>query len=242
MWRARAFRASASFGIKLNLISLLTLLFEPLVKFAFSFSGGPTQVAYYELASRIITQIRGLVVAASIPLIPAIASLGEADMHRREELLNRATTVTSFAAIGAAAVSICLMPFVSFLVLGSLSERLVYLSIPLIFAWSIHLPSVPIYLAAQTDGRMRWNVLSHLILALAVLVGLALSNTGLNSAVLVSVVVGLILSAGCVFAGNIPMLGIKNVAVKSGRYFVLCVGAITALSLLAWYSFYWIVS
>jgi O-antigen/teichoic acid export membrane protein len=72
-WRAAAFSKTFSFGLKLNGIMVLTLFFEPLVKLALNEAGDTTRVALYELASRIVTQVRSLVVSAASPLMPAIA-------------------------------------------------------------------------------------------------------------------------------------------------------------------------
>ena len=73
-WRKSIFTETAGYALRLNGIGLMGLMFDPLAKFAFNHAGGPAQVAIYELASRVVVQIRGLVIAAATPLVPAFAA------------------------------------------------------------------------------------------------------------------------------------------------------------------------
>jgi O-antigen/teichoic acid export membrane protein len=235
-WQRTAFRASTGFGLKLNGISLLTLLFDPLVKFSFGATGGASQVALYELASRAITQIRGFAVAASMALIPVFASMQPHEQARRIALLEKAVNTSAYAAVAAAAAATVLAPIVSLIVLGKVSAPLLYMSVPLIFAWTMQLPTVPVYLAAQTDGRMRWNALSHALVAVAVIAGALLERAGIAGTLLTSIVVGLLLSSLTVLTGNVPMLGLTEVMRKSRTRLALAAFIIVSICAAGWFS------
>ncbi|MDE8653008.1 hypothetical protein [Novosphingobium album (ex Liu et al. 2023)] len=233
-WQQKAFRVTTGFGLKLNGISLLNLLFEPLVKFSFGATGGASQVALYEIASRVITQIRGFAVAASMALIPVFASLQPHEQARRIVLLEKAVKATAYAAVAAAAAAILLAPIVSLIVLCKVSAPLLYMSVPLIFGWTMQLPTVPVYLAAQTDGRMRWNALSHILVAVAVIAGALLERAGFAETLLKSIVVGLLLSGLTVLVGNVPMLGLADMMKKSKNRLALAAVVIVLLCAASW--------
>jgi O-antigen/teichoic acid export membrane protein len=234
-WRQHIFRSTTGFGLKLSLISILTLLFEPLVKLAFNNVGGPQQVALYELASRVTTQVRGLIIASVIPLVPALAALRTDERVRLQELMRRAMRGTAFAAVAAAITSLMLSPLVSYVVLGEISREMLWLSIPLTFAWSANILGISLYMAAQADGRMRWNTLSHVVLAVAVIVGLMTTGTTYGfGGLMISIVVGIMLSLGCQMFGNAALLQLNNVVYRSMPVLLASLGLIFLACLLAW--------
>lgn len=234
-WRWHLFKTTTGFGMKLSLIGILNLFFDPLVKFAFNKIGGPKDVALYELASRVITQVRGLVIASMIPLVPALAALQQGDRARFHELAIRAAKASAWGAVATTIASLILSPLVSYLVLGKISFEMLWLSIPLIFAWSANITGVTFYLTAQADGRMRWNMLSHLILMVFVIIGASTvgQTHGVNG-LMASIVLGLTFSLGCQLFGNASMLQLGHVLSRSRLVISASLGLISSACLLAW--------
>lgn len=234
-WRAAVFRETFSFGLKLNGIMVLTLLFEPLVKLALNQAGDTTRVALYELASRVVTQVRSLVVSAASPLMPAIAQFKAGQQAVRDALLQRALRITALAAVLAALSALVLAPVASWLVLGRSSPELLAMAVPLAFGWALHLPGLVFYLAAQADGRLRWNALSHLVLGFAVVIGLLVFAPASGvPAIIASVVVGLLASVAILLIGNAAMLGAMPVLRRTTPLLMAVFAAVSALSLAAY--------
>jgi len=99
VWCKETFRSTSLYSVKLNAIGVMGILFEPLAKVAFNHAGGTVAVAVYELASRMVTQVRALVIAAALPLVPAMAATsGPDDLHFRG-LLTRAVRSMGWAAL-----------------------------------------------------------------------------------------------------------------------------------------------
>lgn len=211
-WRRDVFGETAGFAIKLNAIGIVGLLFEPLVKFAFNHTGGPGLVAIYELASRLVVQVRGFVIAAATPLIPAFAAHSDRGDLVFRRTLDSSVRFISVAGVGVALGAVFGAPLVSVVVLEKLSPEVLIMSIMLTLGWAINVLAIPFYFAAQGQGFLRWNFASHVLIAASVLVGvfLPVSVFG-HDGLLVSIVFGLVLSTPVVIVGNSRLLGISDV-------------------------------
>ncbi len=202
-WRRDVFAETTGFALKLQGTGVMGMLFEPLAKFAFNHAGGPGLVVYYELASRLIVQVRSLVVAAATPLVPAFAAHEHTDQPAFKHLLERSTRAAIPAAVATAFVSLAGAPAISFIVLGTLQPDVLLMSAALTIGWAINVLGVPFYFAAQGQGLLRWNFASHALIALSVLVGaLALSPVFGPFGLITAIVTGLLLSAITVLVGN----------------------------------------
>lgn len=230
-WRRGVFAETTGYALKLNAIGVMGLLFEPLSKFAFNHAGGLGLVAYYELASRLVVQVRGLVIAAATPLIPAFAALQSSDHSTVRRMLEKSTRVAMLAAIGVAILALAGAPVMSLMVFGRLEPEVLSMNAALTVGWAINILGVPLYFAAQGQGVLRWNFVSHALIALSVLVGVfflvpAFGSTGLIAAI----VTGLVLSVLSVLIGNAHVLGMMDV-VRGLRWELLAVSlAIAAMS------------
>lgn len=210
-WNRGVFSKTAAYGVKLNSIGVLVLLFEPFVKFCFGLFGGAAQVGLYELALRTILQVRGLVLAAAMPLVPAIAALDPKKTGERDGLVKNAMYIVAVAAPAVTFVTLAAAPVISLIVLDELSLELFVMAIPLIFAWSTNIIGIPFYLAAQANGRMRWNALSHLIAALCVPLGAIMAGDEASASLIWAVVAGIVVSTAVSVIGNAHLLGLASI-------------------------------
>jgi O-antigen/teichoic acid export membrane protein len=210
-WRRDVFGETAGFAIKLNAIGVVGLLFDPLVKFAFNHTGGPGLVAIYELASRLVVQMRGFVIAAATPLVPAFAAHSDSSDVVFRRTLENSIRFISFASVGVALGAVIGAPIVSLIVLEKLSPEMLIMSTVLTFGWAINVLAIPFYFAAQGQGYLRWNFASHVLIAAWVVVGVFLPITVFgHNGLLISTVFGLALSTPVVIFGNSHLLGIHN--------------------------------
>lgn len=229
-WRRNAFAETTGYAVKLNVIGAMGLLFEPLAKFAFNHAGGPGLVALYELASRIVVQVRGLAVAAATPLVPAFAARSGPDDPALRATLEKSTRVAVLAAIGTAVATLVTAPVMSLVVLGRLSPELLGMNAALTAGWSINILVVPIYFAAQALGVLRWNFASHATIAASVVAGAFLLAPLYGPAGLVAAIVaGLCLSTCVTLWGNAHAFNATDILRRLGRY--LLAGSFAIVSL-----------
>ncbi len=238
-WRRDVFGETAGFAIKLNAIGVVGLLFEPLVKFAFNHAGGPGLVAIYELASRLVVQVRGFVIAAATPLVPAFAAHSDRGDVAFKRTLEKSVRLISVTGVAAALCAVLGAPVVSLIVLERLSPEVLIMSTVLTFGWTINVLAVPFYFAAQGQGFLRWNFASHALLAASVLLGvfLPVSMVG-DSGLLVAIAFGLVLSAPVVIVGNSGLLGTGQVCLSMLPWLAGAAGLITLVCAISgWFIF-----
>jgi len=72
-WNINLFNEIVGYGINFQIISVSAMFYDPITKALLSKYGGPSLVGYYEMASRMILQLRALIVSANQVLVPVIA-------------------------------------------------------------------------------------------------------------------------------------------------------------------------
>ena len=72
-WDPSAFRSMLNYGYKFQLISVLQLIVDPITKALLSKFGGLSTLAYYEMAYRLTSQVRSVIINAYQVTIPVIA-------------------------------------------------------------------------------------------------------------------------------------------------------------------------
>lgn len=234
-WRAETFRNTTIYSIKLNAIGVMGILFEPLAKAAFNHAGGTVSVAVYELASRMVTQVRALVIAASVPMVPAMAATDGKKDPRFLNLLARTMKLASWAALLVAVLSLLGAPIMSLVVLGDLSEGMLKMNAILTLGWSANIFALPLYLAGQAFGVLRWNFASHAVIALVLILSLLiLVPVFSTSGVVVGIVGGLAAGTLITMIGNASSFSCYEVLRNSFRNILLSSCCIVALCAGAW--------
>ncbi|MBJ7579522.1 hypothetical protein JHC09_16745 [Devosia sp. MC532] len=209
-WRLDVFVETTGYAIKLNAIGLIGLMFEPLAKFAFNHAGGPGLVALYELSSRLVLQVRGLIIAALTPIVPAFASYKGPQDPAFRQVLEKASTLAVIASIGATIATLVALPIVSIVILDRLSTELITLTAALTLGWSLNIFVIPIYFAAQAIGILRWNFLSHTVMALSVVMGVTLVGDVGPWGLVAAIVIGLTTSMLVILFGNVRALAVVS--------------------------------
>ncbi|MEI8699542.1 polysaccharide biosynthesis C-terminal domain-containing protein [Mesorhizobium sp. ISC15] len=202
-WRKDLFIKTTGYALRLNATGVAALMFEPLAKFAINGAEGPALVALYELASRLIVQIRGMVISAAAPIVPAFAALPGPDAPQFRKMLTKGVKIVSVASVGVCVLTFLAAPIVSIIVLGFVSKKMLYLNAALNMSWSIQMNCLPFYMAGQAFGILRWNFISHAFIAVSVATCalLLVPSFGLTAAV-AAIVVGLLGSLFPSLLGN----------------------------------------
>ena len=84
-WSKAAFKQMFSYGVKFQFISVCQMLYEPTTKALLSKFGGLSLVGFYEMASRLVSQVKSLLVNANQVMVPVIA----AALHNNKEEITK---------------------------------------------------------------------------------------------------------------------------------------------------------
>jgi len=164
-WDYPVLRELIGFGWKLQLATVATVLFEPVTKALLTKFGGLASVGYYEMATRMVQQVRATLVNATQVLVPAIADSENRDPRRASALYRASYNTVSFLAIPIAGMMIVLLPAISDLWIGHYEERFTTFATLLTIGWFTNALTGPSYFTAIGAGRMRWNLVGHVLIA-----------------------------------------------------------------------------
>lgn len=151
-------RELVGFGLKVQGLNLAAFLFEPAIKFVMSSVGGLAALGLFEMAQRLIQQVRQLIVAPSQNLTPMFTEAHASDRERLPLIYEKATALMTAAAVPVfAGLAVC-GPVLSWLWIGHVDWRFVtYLGV-LCVGWLVNTLSVPTFLIGLGVGRIRWNM------------------------------------------------------------------------------------
>jgi len=213
-WKRTIFRQTTAYAVKMNVVGVLGLLFEPVTKYCLTLSGGTTALGAYELAARLVVQLRNLAVSSTVPLVPVLAGISENENHRLATVLTRAQRLIVPAALGVALMSLLATPIMCLIILGHFSMTVLRMGALLTWGWSINLIALPLYLVAQAQGQLRWNIASHALIGLTVVATTAIAPRGEPLYIVTGIAAGLAAGALCAITGNAVAFGVTQVVAR----------------------------
>jgi O-antigen/teichoic acid export membrane protein len=85
-WKLSVLKEMLGYGVKIQITSIMNMLFDPVVKAMMSKFGGLEALGYYGMANNLILQGRAMIVEASRIMVPTIAALQEKDSDKKTKL------------------------------------------------------------------------------------------------------------------------------------------------------------
>lgn len=168
-WQRQRFRELFRFGGAFQIMSLFQVLFEPTTKWLLSVFGGLEAAGYFEMANRAIQQLRQVIVAGLMMLIPHVA-MRQAQAGTDRQVLGQTyrqafrtllwIAVPYFSLIG------CLLPAVLTLWVGHYSDQFIAIGLLCLLGWGLNLLASPAYTILVAVAQLRWVVASQVATAL----------------------------------------------------------------------------
>lgn len=159
-------RRVTKYGLKFQSVSVFQMLGEPVTKFFLSRYGGLGLVGVFEMASRVVVQIRGILVAISSNLLPKLVHIHSTQSSQKvQEVFAQVFRLNynMFAIVFGA-----LILFSSLIVkiwLGEENEMLVFLIQLFSIAWFVNSITIVPYIFNLGSGHLNGNVISHALIA-----------------------------------------------------------------------------
>ena len=194
------FKEIRSYGLKFQLISIFTLLLDPLTKAMLGRFGNIGMIGYYELANKFVTQMRSLLVAMNQVLVPKVSESKEKGILDISRIYKKNYQLVSFTSVYFYTALLCIVPIIEILWLKEKAPLFELYSIISVCAYFINTLCIPSYMINTGTGELRSNVLSHIFMGLVNLfMGLALGIFFGGTGVVIS-------SALAIIAGSLPII------------------------------------
>ncbi|MGA1824849.1 MAG: hypothetical protein ACMUIP_09305 [bacterium] len=199
------------YTFNIQIISLLTIIEEPVTKGLLTKFGSLSMVGYYEMANRLVKQFRAMIVSANQVLVPAFAHLTEVKSEKIIFIYQASYNTIFFISLFVFSSIIVAAPLISTLWIGQYVAIFISFLILLSVGYYLNLLNVPAFYANLGVGNLRWNVIGNSVNALVNLgCGLLLGYMFGGKGVVFARVIALILGSGIIYISyhiinNIPL-------------------------------------
>jgi len=223
-WNKGLFKEIIGYGMNFQIITVTTMLYDPITKALLSKYGGLSMVGYYEMANKMVCQFRTFIVSANQVLVPAIADLKEKNSVKIKSVYLISYQLLFYLSLPLFSLIIVSMPIISELWIGHYEKFFVLFGTLLTIGYFLRILNVPAYSVNLGIGELRWNVISHIVIAslnvgLGFLLGFFYGGLG----VVVAWVISLVLGSSIIYLSyhishKIPLI---EVAPKASRIIII---------------------
>ena len=193
-WNKRIFKEIFSYSIHLQLSSLMAMMLEPISKLMLGYFGSMSSVGYFEMANRLVMQVRNIIVNANQALVPMLSKAHEEskDIGKHYTLTLKVLFVVSLFVYSLVGL---LSSFISQIWIGSYEEVFVYYSYIILLTMFINTLAGAAYFTNMGTGDVNYNTYSQIIIAVVnVLLGIVLgyfyNDIGVVLAYGISIIIG----------------------------------------------------
>jgi O-antigen/teichoic acid export membrane protein len=191
-------RSMFEFSVKLQLSSMAGFLFEPATKIMLSSYAGLTAVGYYEMASRMVMQIRSLLLSAVQVSTPSLAGLHQQDRAAAREAYRSTMQMTWIVTFPLMLTFAALIPAISDFWLGHRSAEFLTYGFILSAGWTINLLCSPAFFMGWASGYVvgnlwGWVAIATVNLVLGLIFGAIWGGLGVVAAAALSLAAGSVL-------------------------------------------------
>ena len=173
---ARRLKEMLGYGVHVQAMTLGLLLLEPVAKGLLSKLAGLELVGWFEMANRMVMQIRALLTAGGEALVPAVAHASQADPAAVPRVYQEAYRAVLFLVLPTLALTALGTPAICEVWIGGYQPAFVGFSYLLEIGMFLSLLAVPAYFTNLGLGTLRWNTIGvAVILGLTVLLALLAS-------------------------------------------------------------------
>jgi O-antigen/teichoic acid export membrane protein len=195
-WDTKIFKKISIFGFKFQLISITQMLYEPITKILLGKYSSMSVVGYYEMSSRLIAQIRGVISNANQVVVPIISKLPKSDSKEESFIYKKTITLVYLAGFIAFAGVIFFSISISNLWIGTYNVVFVKALIVLSIANFINLLCGPAYFNLLGRGELTFILLIHVLIGVSnFLLGFLLGKINIDYGVIMGWAISLALGS-----------------------------------------------
>ena len=167
-WNKELFCLTFHYNITFQAISVSSLFYDPLLRILLVRFEGLPMAGIYELANKLISQARGILVAVNQSLVPVFAGLENQDSKTRMSLFKQSHRLIFAMGNLVFGMLAAVLPLISIVWIGSANLQLMVVVLILIPGWLFNTLSLPPYFANIGLGHLKPVLFHHLAMALIV--------------------------------------------------------------------------
>ncbi|MCM8807625.1 MAG: oligosaccharide flippase family protein [Candidatus Omnitrophica bacterium] len=176
-WDIVTFKEMFNYGGNLQLNSFAYIFIDPILKFLLGKFGGISIIAYFEMANKIIGQLKMLIISVIQTLVPIISQLKEKMPEKINEIYIKCCNITSYLSMIMFFLFMIYSPIISRIWIGRYENNFVAFSTLLCFhsfIWNITYCAEAICLGT---GKLKWILIANIkIVLLSIFLGYLLGT------------------------------------------------------------------
>lgn len=240
-WTYQTFRTILGYSLNFQVISISQLLMEPITKALISRFAGVGTLAYFEMAQRMVFQLRALIATAHQAIVPTISALQEQAPDKLAAIYRQSFQLLVFFVLPALPFFIVLTPFISYLWIGAYNAHFILFANLIFVGWFANLLANPAYFANLGTGHLKWNVVGHLVMgALNLVLGLVLGTWYGGTGIVVGFVISILAGSFVIPLAYHQKHGIKTKTLLDRSSLYLGLASVTGMALALILKNYWI--
>lgn len=162
-WSKETYKETLSYNSNYQLISIFAIFNEPVTKFVLAKYGGLDISGVYELANKLVLQVRGIIVNVNQTLVPMFSSFQEKDETKVAIYFQKSFNVVLVAATLFFSIFIFFSPLFSLWWFKSINQSFLNFTIILSFCWYINTICSTAYFANLGSGKLKWNTITQVL-------------------------------------------------------------------------------
>lgn len=199
-WDYKIFRELINYGAKFQVISVFQMLYEPITKGLISKFGGLAVLGYYEMAARLVNQVRALIVNANQVMVPVVAHTNSTQKENLKELYNKMMSITFFVNVLLISVLLIFTPIISILWIGHWEPIFVFSMLLLSTSIFVNILIGPAYFSCVGEGNLNLILKSQIMIGvLNLILGYVLGYYFSGKGVIVSWAISVAISSFYLF-------------------------------------------
>jgi O-antigen/teichoic acid export membrane protein len=177
-WDNNIFRLLFGYGYKVQIVSLCQMLIDPLTKIMITRFSGITTLGFYEMASRLITQLRYVIVNMNQVTIPIVSHYSQTDVSAIRYIYERGLSFIAFLVFPMFAGIILFTPYLSGIWIGHIEPVFINCVYILAISMLINIMASPAYFNSLGEGKLNGVlIMNFIILALNAMLGIIFGKT-----------------------------------------------------------------
>jgi O-antigen/teichoic acid export membrane protein len=216
-------------GLNARIGGLAGLGFDPVVRFLLLRFGGAHAAGLYEIAYRLVIQLRAVLVASTQVMVPRLTHERASGAPALSPAVAQITASLLRLSGPALWGILIVLPLLSAAMLGHVEGMLLIYGLALTLAWLVNAISVPAYFGNFVDGDLRTNRTSHVVMLLAAAAlgapaGLIFNGLG----VVISTSLAIVLGSAVLLVSRRRDLATMSIGVTNSDFVVNIVGLLGA--------------
>ena len=226
------FKRLLNYGMKFQLINVLVFLFDPIIKFFITKNFGLPSTATYELASKLVIQVRTIVVNLLQVMVPHVASLK--NIPELQLYVAKRINLNTFLSLNTVIAMLFAIPIASFFFTGFFSSSFIVCSLILLVGWFSNMVIAPLYFTCLGLEKLTLLISQHFLISIITISLFVIIGTTLNNN-LSFLIPSIALAVGSFFlairfSANFSV-GVTNTIKKYYLFFILFFAGAVILSI-----------